>query len=137
MVFPTVGLALFGLALIGIALFLGHLSAWQTSTALGAAGLFMGTTVSTINISVQTSTVETMLGRATAFVQLSRTVGSSLGVGVGSLIYFRGLNSLSAGCTTACGDAVRPAFVSLLLFLAALSLLAAMISRQSWRYRLA
>lgn len=126
--FPAAGLAVFAVALAALALLLDRLSAWETALTLGVAGLSMGTTLNVVTICVQSSTAPEMLGRVTAFIQLSRTVGASLGVGLGTLIYFRSLNGLTLACAAPCPGAVGAAFSVLLAFFAVLSLTAALIA---------
>tara|TARA_R110002126_G_scaffold56247_2_gene150493 strand:+ start:646 stop:2109 length:1464 start_codon:yes stop_codon:yes gene_type:complete len=136
MIFPAIGLAVFACSMIGLALFMDRLGAWQTAIALGTAGMWMGTTLNVVNISVQANTPPDMMGRATAFVQLSRTVGASLGVGLGTLVYFRSLNTFAAGCTGHCDGSVRYAFALLLCFFALLSMSAALVAHRARRFRL-
>ncbi len=136
MILTAGGLAVFAILIVGIALSLHRMDAGQMAFALGIAGVGMGTTLNVVNISVQTRAPAEMLGRVTAFVQLSRTVGASLGVGIGTLIYFRSLNGLSGGCAAPCPGAVGDAFTVLLYYFAALSMAAALIAHANRRVRL-
>nr|WP_319514576.1 MFS transporter [uncultured Cohaesibacter sp.] len=89
MIFPSLGLAIVGTILASFTLALHNLTAWQTAIWMGVNGLFMGSTLGVVQVALQIGSPTHMIGRATAFIQLSRTIGASLGAGISSLIYFR------------------------------------------------
>ena len=88
MIFPAFGLSAVGAILLSFTLALQHLSPWQTALWMGVNGLFMGSTLGVVQVALQLGSPAHMIGRATAFIQLSRTIGASLGAGIGGLIYF-------------------------------------------------
>ncbi|TPW26778.1 MFS transporter [Martelella alba] len=128
MVFPAFGLAVVGTILISFVLTLAHLSPWETALWVGINGLFMGSTLGVVQVALQIGSPAHMIGRATAFVQLSRTIGASLGAGVGGLIYFRIEHFLNRNTLQAVADSGFSAlpFMVLFCFFAAVALTAAL-----------
>ncbi|MDQ0137787.1 MFS family permease [Neorhizobium galegae] len=140
MVFPTIGLIAVAAILSAFTLALKHLTAWETALWMGINGLFMGSTLGVVQVAVQIGAPAGMIGRATAFVQLSRTIGASLGAGLGGLIYFRAEQLVNQGGPAAVTAAERGQvvhvsqfstlpFVLLFCFFAAVALIAALTAR--------
>ncbi|MBH5397251.1 MFS transporter [Bradyrhizobium sp. CNPSo 4010] len=91
MIFPSVGLASVATILLGFSFALPVLSPWETAFWMGGVGLFMGSTLGVVQVALQLGSPAHMIGRATAFLQLSRTIGASVSAGIGGLIYFYSL----------------------------------------------
>ncbi len=131
MIFPAFGLTTVATILLGFVLAMTHLSPWQTAIWVGLNGLFMGSTLGVVQVALQLGSPAHMIGRATAFIQLSRTIGASLGAGVGGLIYFRlqhGLEATASASPSASSDFSALPFIVLFCFFAAVALTAALIA---------
>lgn len=93
MIFPTLGLLTVASFLLCFSFAFRYLSPLQVTVWMGISGLFMGSTMGVVQVSMQVGAPAEMLGRASAFLQLSRTIGASLGAGLGAVIYFRGVGT--------------------------------------------
>lgn len=89
MIFPTCGLLIVGSILLAFIVAMQKLSPLEAAFWMGVNGLFMGSTLGVVQVALQIGSPSQMIGRATAFLQLSRTIGASFGAGLGGLIYQR------------------------------------------------
>ncbi len=87
-IFPTVGLVFVALLLILLSIFAGDLGPWQLSLYLFGCGLFMGTVMGVVQVTVQNAAGAGSLGSAAASVQLSRSIGAAVGTAlVGTMLF--------------------------------------------------
>lgn len=86
--YPSVGLPLVVVLLVGIALFAGHLDLVQLAVVLALTALFMGTTMGVVQLTVQSAAGIAMLGAAAAMVQFSRSLGAALGAAIVGTVLF-------------------------------------------------
>jgi EmrB/QacA subfamily drug resistance transporter len=88
MIFPTLGLVLVTLNLLVIALWGQTLSIRQLPWVLLVNGLFTGTVMGVVQVTVQKVAGPRMLGEAAASVQFSRSVGAAFGTAaVGTMLF--------------------------------------------------
>ncbi len=87
-IFPSVGLIVAMVVLAAVGVLLPHLSGLQLSFLLGLAGLFMGTVMGVVQVTVQSAAGPAMLGTAAASVQFSRSVGAALGTALVGVVLF-------------------------------------------------
>ncbi len=149
-IFPSVGLIFAMAVLAAIGVLLPHLSGLQLSFLLGLGGLFMGTVMAVVQVTVQSAAGPGMLGTAAASVAFSRSIGAALGTALVGAVLFAtmtaidpnsghafamilqqgpdALASLSAGRIAAIeaeiGTAFRAAFFTIAGFICAAMLLA-------------
>ena len=87
-IFPSWGMLVVTLLLASLALSAPALSAVQTSLLIGLTALFMGSVMGVVQVTVQVSAGQSMLGTAAATVQLSRSLGASFGTAaVGTVLF--------------------------------------------------
>jgi predicted MFS family arabinose efflux permease len=87
-IFPTVGLVFVVLLLVLLSIFAGDLRPWQLSLYLFGCGLFMGTVMGVVQVTVQNAAGAGSLGSAAASVQLSRSIGAAVGTAlVGTMLF--------------------------------------------------
>ena len=87
-IFPSVSLVFVSASLLLIAAFAPTLTLLQLAIALGINSLFLGSVMTVVQITVQNTAPQGMLGTAAASVQFSRSLGSALGTAVvGSVIF--------------------------------------------------
>jgi len=96
MIFPSVGLILATLTLVALALWASQLSHGQLAWLLFFNGLFMGTVMGVVQVTVQSAAEPHTLGAAAASVQLSRSMGAAAGTALVGTVLF---------ATLALGDA--------------------------------
>lgn len=94
---PTIGLACSTLALLALALSARYLSLLQLSALLGLITFFMGSVMSVVQLTVQSSAPPESIGAAAASVQLFRTMGSALGAAIVGAVLFAMLASTDPG----------------------------------------
>ena len=87
-IFPSVGLVLATLSLLVLGIWAGSLSTRQLGAFLFCNGLFMGTVMGVVQVTVQAQAGIGSLGSAAASVQLSRSIGAAVGTAlVGSVLF--------------------------------------------------
>jgi EmrB/QacA subfamily drug resistance transporter len=87
-IFPAIGQILAGVAMIVLAFGMKHLSLWEISSALAFVAIFQGTAMPVAQITAQALAGPGMLGSASAAIQLSRSVGSAIGVAIVGVVLF-------------------------------------------------
>jgi MFS family permease len=88
MIFPSIGLMITTMTLIVFALYANDLSIPQLSALLVVNSLTMGSVMGVAQVTVQTAAGPRALGQAASSVQLSRSVGASLGTAtVGTVLF--------------------------------------------------
>jgi predicted MFS family arabinose efflux permease len=88
MIFPAVGLIFVTACLALLGLFAGHLGTRLLAFYLFVSGLFMGTVMGVVQVTVQNAAGSQSLGSAAASVQLSRSIGAAVGTAlVGSVLF--------------------------------------------------
>jgi EmrB/QacA subfamily drug resistance transporter len=88
MIFPSIGLMITTMTLIAFALYANDLSIRQLSALLIVNSLTMGSVMGVAQVTVQTAAGPRALGQAASSVQLSRSVGASLGTAtVGTVLF--------------------------------------------------
>ena len=87
-IFPTYGLILVTLNLLFLAWWGPNLSLGQLPFTLLWNGLFMGTVMGVVQVTVQSVSGPTMLGAAAASVQFSRSVGAAFGTATVAAVLF-------------------------------------------------
>ena len=116
-IFPAVGQTAAALGLLLVAFGAGPVGAvfgaWGLPAMLAVAAVFQGTAMPVAQITMQSQAPPAMLGAASASVQLSRSVGSAVGVTVAVGVLFATLGRRE-GAAEAFADAVRhgPAILS-------------------------
>lgn len=88
MIFPSVGLILATLTLLSLALWIARLSPGQLACLLFFNGLFMGTVMGVVQVTIQGSAGPHALGAAAASVQLSRSLGAAAGTALVGAVLF-------------------------------------------------
>lgn len=87
-VFPTVGMICLGASLAAIAMFLPRLPLEGLFVLIALGGLFMGTVMAVVQVTVQVAAGPAMLGSAAASVELSRSIGAAFGTaGAGGVLF--------------------------------------------------
>jgi predicted MFS family arabinose efflux permease len=87
-IFPSVGLIFVTASLIVMALWASAFSPRQLSLFLFCNGLFMGTVMGVVQVTVQNAAGIASLGAASASVQLSRSIGAAVGTAlVGTALF--------------------------------------------------
>jgi EmrB/QacA subfamily drug resistance transporter len=87
-VFPVIGLALVTANLVVLALWAQALSATALGWLLLWNGLFMGTVMGVVQVTVQSASGPVRLGEAAASVQFSRSIGAAFGTAMVSAVLF-------------------------------------------------
>ncbi len=92
-VFPSFGLVVVVALFAVVALWLPRFDATHLSVILGLIGLFMGTVMGVVQITVQSAAGPGMLGTATASVQFSRSIGAALGTALVGAVLFASMKA--------------------------------------------
>ena len=87
-VFPVLGLALVTANLVVLALWVQALSTSELGWLLLWNGLFMGTVMGVVQVTVQTASGPLRLGEAAASVQFSRSIGAAFGTALVGAVLF-------------------------------------------------
>jgi MFS family permease len=87
-IFPSVGLIIATICLALLGLFAGSLGTRQLAIALFFTGLFMGTVMGVVQVTVQNAAGSGSLGSAAASVQLSRSIGAGIGTALVGTVLF-------------------------------------------------
>jgi MFS family permease len=87
-IFPTAGLAITAVSLIGVAIWAPSLSRTQLAWLLALGSLSQGSAMITAQITVQAVAGVHQLGAAAASVQLSRSLGSAFGAAAAGAVLF-------------------------------------------------
>jgi sugar phosphate permease len=91
MIFPSIGLIFATATLIILAFAVGSLTATQLALVLFLNGLFMGTVMGVVQVTVQSAAGPQSLGAAAASVQLSRSIGAAMGTALVGTVLFAAL----------------------------------------------
>ncbi len=87
-VYPIGGLAFATVIFIILAVWASDLSATQFAIIMLLSGLFMGTVMGVVQVSVQSAAGQARLGEAAASVQFSRSIGAAFGTALVATILF-------------------------------------------------
>ncbi len=87
-IFPVIGLVLATVSLIVIAIWAGSLSITALGILLLCIGLFMGTVMGVVQVTVQSAAGPARLGEAAAAVQFSRSIGAGFGTALVASVLF-------------------------------------------------
>ena len=87
-IFPVGGLALATIIFIVLALWASDLGAMPLAGIMLLTGLFMGTVMGVVQVSVQSAAGQARLGEAAASVQFSRSIGAAFGTALVATILF-------------------------------------------------
>ncbi len=87
-VFPAIGLALVTVNLVVFAVWASALSTSTLAGLLLCNGLFMGTVMGVVQVSVQSAAGQLRLGEAAASVQFSRSIGAAFGTAIVATVLF-------------------------------------------------
>jgi sugar phosphate permease len=87
-VYPIGGLALATINFVVLALWASDLSATLFAVIMLLNGLFMGTVMGVVQVSVQSAAGQARLGEAAASVQFSRSIGAAFGTALVATILF-------------------------------------------------
>jgi EmrB/QacA subfamily drug resistance transporter len=90
-IFPSVGLIFATITLLSLALLAGQLGSRQLGFLLFCNGLFMGTVMGVVQVTVQNAAGSASLGSAAASVQLSRSIGAAAGTALVGTVLFASL----------------------------------------------
>ncbi|MDR3436117.1 MDR family MFS transporter [Telmatospirillum sp.] len=93
MIFPSVGLVLAAILMVGFALWLSVLSLPKIAILLGVLAFFMGSVMGVVQVTVQNAAGSSMLGAAAGSVNFSRSVGAAFGTTIVSTLLFSLLSS--------------------------------------------
>lgn len=88
MIFPSVGLIFAAATIIFMAFRITQLSTFQLGWVLFLNGLFMGTVMGVVQVTVQTASMPNSLGAGAASVQLSRSLGAAVGTALVGTVLF-------------------------------------------------
>jgi len=91
-VFPVVGLAMATVNLVVLALWASALGTAVFAVLLLCNGLFMGTVMGVVQVSVQSAAGLLRLGEAAASVQFSRSIGAAFGTALVATVLFSALS---------------------------------------------
>jgi EmrB/QacA subfamily drug resistance transporter len=86
--FPIVGLALATISLVVLAVWASALDTTALAVLLLCSGLFMGTVMGVVQVSVQSAAGPLKLGEAAASVQFSRSMGAAFGTALVATVLF-------------------------------------------------
>jgi len=106
-VFPSVGQGVTALTLAALAISARHLGLWGLPSVLAFAALFQGTAMPVAQITAQALAGPGMLGSAAAAVQLSRSVGSAIGVALVGAVLFALLSHTDSHAASLFGAMVQ------------------------------
>jgi MFS family permease len=87
-IFPSIGLIFATAMLVLVAMLANHVSTRELGLLLFCAGLFMGTVMAVVQVTVQNAAGPASLGSAAASVQLSRSIGASAGTALVGTVLF-------------------------------------------------
>jgi EmrB/QacA subfamily drug resistance transporter len=87
-IFPSVGLIFATSTLLLLALVANALTTFQLGLLLFGTGLFMGTVMGVVQVTVQNAAGDATLGSAAASVQLSRSIGAAAGTALVGTVLF-------------------------------------------------
>jgi EmrB/QacA subfamily drug resistance transporter len=90
---PSLGLMFTACTLIAAGLLAPRLTSWELAWLIAAGGICQGSAMPVAQLTVQHLSGSTMLGAGAASVQLSRSLGSALGVAVVGAVLFLVLSS--------------------------------------------
>jgi len=90
-VFPVVGLVLVTINLVVLAVWASALGTAALAGVLLLIGLFMGTVMGVVQVSVQSAAGQLRLGEAAASVQFSRSIGAAFGTALVATVLFAAL----------------------------------------------
>ena len=90
-IFPSIGLIFATLSLLLLALFADRLGTRGLGAFLFCNGLFMGTVMGVVQVTVQNAAGAASLGSAAASVQLSRSIGAAVGTALVGTVLFAAL----------------------------------------------
>lgn len=106
-VFPTYGLMITAVSLVGLAIWAPQLSKMQLSWVLAVGGLCQGSSMITAQITVQMVAGVRQLGAAAASAQLSRSLGSAFGAAAAGAVLFGVLTATDPHTAALFFDMVR------------------------------
>ncbi len=86
--FPVVGLILATLCLVALAFWASAFSTTVLASLFLAIGLFMGTVMGVVQVTVQSAAGQLRLGEAAAAVQFSRSIGAAFGTALVASVLF-------------------------------------------------
>jgi len=92
-IFPSVGLTVVALLLLGASVFTTTLGAVPTALLFGLCSLFMGSVMGVVQLTVQMSSGKGLLGSGAATVQFSRSLGAAFGTAIVSTVLFLSLSA--------------------------------------------
>jgi MFS family permease len=87
-IFPSIGLIFAVATLLVLAFWAGHLGTRWLGALLFLCGLFMGTVMGVVQVTVQSAAGTASLGSAAASVQLSRSIGAAAGTALVGTVLF-------------------------------------------------
>jgi hypothetical protein len=90
-IFPSIGLIFATAMLVLLALTANALSPRQLGFLLFVCGIFMGTVMGVVQVTVQNAAGKASLGSAAASVQLSRSIGAAAGTALVGTVLFAAL----------------------------------------------
>lgn len=96
-IYPTVGLAILTVLLIGVSVTLPYLGAVTLALVFGVMAFFVGTVLSVAQITSQIAAGSARLGAAAGLLQCSRTVGAALGTALVGAVLAWALHVFSGG----------------------------------------
>lgn len=106
-IFPSVGLTVASVAFLILSLTIGSMGHLGLGIYLTVLGLFLGTVMGVVQVTVQSAAGPAMLGRAAASVQLSRSIGAAVGTALVSAILFATLTLTHPDATEVFGNLLR------------------------------
>jgi predicted MFS family arabinose efflux permease len=106
-IFPSIGLVFATLTLVALALWAAELSRPQWAWLLFANGLFMGTVMGVVQVTVQSTAGPGLLGAAAASVQLSRSLGAATGTALVGTVLFAALSLSDPNAGQLFGDLIE------------------------------
>ncbi len=106
-IFPTVGLSVTAVTMVGLAIWAPDMSRVQLSWALAIGGVCQGSAMLTAQVTVQTVSGARHLGAAAASAQLSRSLGSAFGAAATGAVLFSILTATDPDTATLFFDMVR------------------------------
>jgi MFS family permease len=90
-IFPSVGLIFAAVSLLALALLSGWMGTRQLGALLFFTGMFLGTVMGVVQVTVQNAAGRASLGAASASVQLSRSIGAAAGTALVGTVLFAAL----------------------------------------------
>ncbi len=92
MIFPSIGLIFATATIIFMAVWMSHLTPFELGWVLFLNGLFMGTVMGVVQVTVQSASLPNSLGAGAASVQLSRSLGAAAGTALVGTVLFATLS---------------------------------------------